>query len=425
MPSGIDEISMKEMVNLYEGCKDLMLKHDWGKKIYSANMWIQPKEDMIIELFSIGKILRSYYNNIYTQQHELVNFLDKNKNNTAYLSQKIDTRFRYIESLISQEDSDKLRLPDPPTPTQPAPQDPPAPADAFGMMLQSMVATEVSKIKDKGISEEKIQSLIKAEYKKHSKRIEVKTREDEVVDVGISHHNFEELLHWINQGTNVMLTGPAGSGKTTAGEKVAEALSLPFSSLSLSNDTRAYALFGFTNGEKYTTTEFRKRYEEGGVFVLDEVDNGQANILSKLNSAIEQGSYAFDDKVVNKHKDFILISTANTWGFGGDTQYVGRNALDAAFLDRFVKIDWDYDEKLELAISPNREFTKFVQKLRKAANELKCKVIISPRTSIRGGRMLNANIEGMTEEKVLRALVWNGVSDSIVSKILKKVKYAD
>jgi len=54
------------------------------------------------------------------------------------------------------------------------------------------------------------------------------------------------------------------------------------------------------------------------------------------------------------HKEFICMSAANTWGNGADRQYVGRNQQDTAFVERFVQIDMDYDEHLELELCPGK-----------------------------------------------------------------------
>ena len=53
-----------------------------------------------------------------------------------------------------------------------------------------------------------------------------------------------------------------------------------------------------------------------------------------------------------KHEDFVAIGAANTFGAGADAQYVGRNALDAATLDRFRvgMVYMDYSAPVEEAL---------------------------------------------------------------------------
>jgi len=53
-----------------------------------------------------------------------------------------------------------------------------------------------------------------------------------------------------------------------------------------------------------------------------------------------------------RHADTVIICAANTYGRGADRQYVGRNQLDAATLDRFAfsTVFIDFDRGLERAI---------------------------------------------------------------------------
>jgi hypothetical protein len=156
------------------------------------------------------------------------------------------------------------------------------------------------------------------------------------VNAGKVHKSFEDLLITTQCRQHAFLTGAAGSFKTSSAEKVAEVLGLKCSAISVCAQTTASALLGYMSATgSYVETEFRKRYEQGGVFILDEIDNGNANVLAVLNSALANSYCAFPDGMVKRHEDFILVATANTYGTGANAQYVGRNALDAATLDRF------------------------------------------------------------------------------------------
>jgi hypothetical protein len=110
------------------------------------------------------------------------------------------------------------------------------------------------------------------------------------------------------------------------------------------------------------------------------------------------------------------VATGNTYGTGANRQYVGRQALDAATLDRFVVIDVPIDERLEERIAlrhaPShqkqaRELVARIRKLRKLAEEKNLPVIISPRASIDGAKLLQA---GATTEQVLLWRVTRGLS---------------
>jgi MoxR-like ATPase len=239
------------------------------------------------------------------------------------------------------------------------------------------------------------------------REITIKVSELPAVTLPNQHAKFDRLLAWTSRRQNCILVGPAGSGKTTACKNVAKALNLPFYYLPLSNQTTVSQIFGyFDANSNYTPTLFRKAYEAGGVFLLDEVDSGNANTLTAINAAIDNGTAAFPDGMIEKHADFILIAAGNTWGMGADRQYVGRNQLDAATLNRFIAIAWDYDEVLEMELSGNKAFAAYVQRIRAFVNSQKMRVVISPRQSIQGSlALLNGdNIEDVKNEVLFAGL---------------------
>jgi predicted hydrolase (HD superfamily) len=74
----------------------------------------------------------------------------------------------------------------------------------------------------------------------------------------------------------------------------------------------------------------------------------------------------------------------------------------------------DYDERLELAIASDDEWTRFVQAVRKSVRAHKLRHVVSPRASIKGGKLLAA---GMSRDKVEQALLWRSLSESDIAKI--------
>lgn len=209
----------------------------------------------------------------------------------------------------------------------------------------------------------------------------------EGVNVGRTHEQFYDLLKLTIAGKTVnkypWITGGAGGGKTHAAKQVAEALNVPFRAMSVSAQMTETALRGYQNANgNYISTSFRDCYENGGLFCLDEIDNGNSNILSALNSAIANGVCGFPDKSVEMNKDFYLIATANTTGNGATKAYVGRNQIGADTKDRFFFIDWKYDKELERSMSFGNEIAyNKVQELREAANRHNLTCVISPRAT--------------------------------------------
>lgn len=107
-----------------------------------------------------------------------------------------------------------------------------------------------------------------------------------------------------------------------------------------------------------------------------------------------------------RHPDFCAIAAGNTFGRGADRQYVGRNQLDAATLDRFQTYEVDYDEQLESQIAGCDPWTHYVQAVRRALEKEKVRHVVSPRASISGARLISA---GMALAKVEESCIWKGL----------------
>lgn len=198
---------------------------------------------------------------------------------------------------------------------------------------------------------------------------------------GITHPKFDTILKSIHCGLNPFIVGPAGSGKTYTAQQAAQALNLPFYALSLSAQTTQSQIFGYMNANgNFVETDFYKAFVNGGVFCFDEIDNGNPNVLAAINSALSNGICSFANGMQQKHQDFRVVATANTIGNGATAQYVGRNAIDKATLDRFVMVPYEYDPALELMLCNGR--SDIYNMVLNARNLLRdTKAVVSPRAS--------------------------------------------
>lgn len=237
------------------------------------------------------------------------------------------------------------------------------------------------------------------------------------------HKTTPELLVRISCGLNVYLVGPAGSGKTTAAEKVSEALGLAFGFMSVGPQTTKSDVFGYMDAKgEYVKTEFRRRYEEGGVFLFDEIDAAHAGVLTQVNAALAGSCCAFPDAMIKRHADFRCVAAGNTFGTGPDRVYVGRQELDGASLDRFDFIEWGYDESLEREIAKSltdneeiaTKWTAYVQAVRKAVQELGIRHIVSPRATMNGVKLLSA---GVDEDQVRNSSVFKSLKPAEIARI--------
>lgn len=248
-----------------------------------------------------------------------------------------------------------------------------------------------------------------ADFKPIVTEVVVKQLGEAPKNMGVQHKNFPTLVSVLSQRVNCLMVGQAGSGKTMGAEKAAEALGLKYYTISVGAQTTKTEFFGYMDATgKYVRTLFREAFEFGGVFLLDEMDAGNANVLVSINQALANGITAFPDGMVPKHPDFILVATANTWGNGTNRDYVGRNQLDAATLDRFAMIEWSYDEELEDSLVENKKWLREVRRIRNIVAEKKIRTVVSPRASITGSKLLAAGLD------------WNVVKEMLILKSMNE-----
>jgi len=176
-------------------------------------------------------------------------------------------------------------------------------------------------------------------------------------------------------------------------------------------------------GGEYVTSEFRKAFEFGGLFLMDEIDAGNSNVLIVINSALSNGFCAFPDGMVRAHPDFRFVAAANTYGKGADRNYVGRNQLDAATLDRFVTLDWDIDEALETQLisgyTHGSRWHKVVKGLRQVVSDHSYRLIISPRATLKGASMLEL---GISFEQVVKMTITSAANPTEAEVLVDNAK---
>jgi cobaltochelatase CobS len=156
------------------------------------------------------------------------------------------------------------------------------------------------------------------------------------------------LLLLFQQRGNSLLVGPTGTGKTMLGLQLAHKLGLPTTRLSFHGEKGSPELFGYFGLPKPTEpdddgwkwTALVKAIQRPGVIVLDEWDAGRPEIMIGLQPLLEDhapGIFLDErDELIPRHKDCIVIGTANTRGMGDETGlYAGTGAQNFAQLNRF------------------------------------------------------------------------------------------
>lgn len=298
--------------------------------------------------------------------------------------------------------------------------------------LQDVIANKVNDIQKE--LETKIEK-IEQEVKNKTERLECYvSNKPLVVNLGtlekpknkMVHKSFDTIIKVLQSSKrinkNIMLVGEAGSGKSTLCEDVAKVLGLQFYPMSVGLQTTKSDLIGYLNAYgNYVTTPVRQAFENGGVLLLDEFDATNAGVVTILNSMLANDICSFPDKIIKKHKDFVCIVACNTYCKGGSLEYIGRNRLDSATLDRFITINVNYDELLESNLTGNDEWVKVVRKMRDNIKNAGLKVVISPRASLQGADLLDS---GFSIEDVLDMVIFKGVSEDVKTKIVKDINLA-
>ena len=236
-----------------------------------------------------------------------------------------------------------------------------------------------------------------------------------------THAMFDTVCRIVNtrvagRRLRVWLTGPSGSGKSHLAAQVAKASGLDYYTTGAIQTP--FQLVGFISpsGDASTLrTPFRIAFESGGLFAWDDVDGSDPRAFVAFNEALSNGRFAFPDRVVDAHPDFVAVASANTWGNGATAEYVGRNRIDGATLTRFVRLMVDYDEALEMSFAGERKaWAKRVQSVRRAVSSLGLKVLVTPRHTLQGAALLQA---GFPESEVERMTLFAGVDRDTENKI--------
>lgn len=171
---------------------------------------------------------------------------------------------------------------------------------------------------------------------------------------------------------NVFMTGDAGTGKSTIAKHCAEALGLSCNSVNCSGGLTEGQLVGrmtpnLTTGEMvYTPGPLVESYRNGGLFLIDEIDAADENVLLALNTIADANEWhAPTGETFKRHADHVLMAAGNTYGTGANRIFNGRNQLDGAFLNRWLTVSVDYDTDLERSMCATAEIAERIQSARR------------------------------------------------------------
>jgi MoxR-like ATPase len=199
----------------------------------------------------------------------------------------------------------------------------------------------------------------------------VKYRPDEII---ISDLKWKFLVRSIIRGKNIMMTGPAGSGKTQTALAAGKALNRPVLRFNLgaSQDPKSFLIgnthFNKEKGTVFADSAFIKAIEtENAVILLDELSRAHPEAWNILMTILDpkQRYVRIDDDpntpVINVAEGVSFIATANI-----GNEYTSVRILDKALRDRFVEIEMEVleaEEEMKLLSLTYPELPKPVVKV--------------------------------------------------------------
>ena len=160
------------------------------------------------------------------------------------------------------------------------------------------------------------------------------------------------LMRCTMRGKNIMMTGPAGCGKTMAAKSVVNALDRPdfYFNLGATQDPRA-TLIGNTHFNKETGTTFSEALfvkaiqTENAVILLDEMSRAHPEAHNILMTVLDEGQrYLRLDEAEGAPTGVTFIATANI-----GNEYTATRVMDRALIDRFIIVEMDVLDSTEEA----------------------------------------------------------------------------
>jgi len=173
--------------------------------------------------------------------------------------------------------------------------------------------------------------------------------------------NFDTILASIKApNVNVLIKGPAGSGKSMMGKELAKHLELDFFCMSCSGGMRYAHIFGgdklsIDPETKQTISEFElsnlmEAIQKPCLIMMDELFTLEPDLLMGLNGLFEPNTREIEIKGHGKikfHDDSKVIACTNTDGRNNSRTHVGAKRVDGSSLDRFVTFNHTYSSKVE------------------------------------------------------------------------------
>ena len=163
------------------------------------------------------------------------------------------------------------------------------------------------------------------------------------------------LVRSAMRGKNIMMTGPAGCGKTMAAKSLVNGLDRPefYFNLGATQDPRSTLIgnthFNKEDGTYFSESTFVKAIQtKDAVILLDELSRAHPDAWNILMTVLDQGQryLRLDEKdgspTINVAPGVCFIATPNI-----GNEYTSTRVMDKALMDRFIVIEMDMLNKID------------------------------------------------------------------------------
>jgi hypothetical protein len=181
-----------------------------------------------------------------------------------------------------------------------------------------------------------------------------------------------QVYAWAHKSQlNVLLTGDAGTGKTSSARNYAAKHNLPFVTIECTQQIDQsitqgrYVPTGVGNSMRWTYSQLATAIQQPSVILINELTRMNAKSASLFLRLLQERELLIEplNEVIKVHPECIFIADQNT-GLG----YTGTVRQDNALLDRFnVKLEFKYDDKIESKFIKSPTLLLFANSIRQAS----------------------------------------------------------
>jgi MoxR-like ATPase len=170
---------------------------------------------------------------------------------------------------------------------------------------------------------------------------------------------------------NVLLTGEAGTGKTSSARNYSAMNKLPFVTIECTQQIDQsvtqgrFVPTGIGNATQWRYSQLATAIQQPSIVLLNELTRMTPKAASLFLRLLEERELLIEplNEVIKVHPECLFIADQNT-GLG----YTGTSKQDAALIDRFnIKLEFKYDTTIESKFIKSPALLEFASNIREAS----------------------------------------------------------